>query len=88
MRTRVVVLGACFGGLESTTILSGVCGAATMWIGALAPDLGAGTALGRIRFHRWDGDSRAALSSQPKEFTPQGWKATKPYPRIVERPRS
>jgi thioredoxin-dependent peroxiredoxin len=53
----------------------------TLQINDTAPDFEAETTQGRIRFHDWIGDKWAVLFSHPK-----GWKAPRPYIRIVPQP--
>jgi alkyl hydroperoxide reductase subunit AhpC len=69
-------------------------------LGDTAPDFTARTTQGTIALHDWIGDGWAVLFSHPKDFTPVcttdadaktrfpgGWKALKPYLRIVPQPR-
>src|ERR1700730_1312001 len=42
----------------------------SLQLGDTAPDFEADTSEGRLRFHKWIGDSWAVLFSHPKDFTP------------------
>jgi alkyl hydroperoxide reductase subunit AhpC len=61
-------------------------------LGDVVPDFEGQTTAGRIQFHNWLGDSWGVLFSHAKNFTPvcktfpEGWRAPKPYLRIVPQP--
>ena len=51
--------------------------------GDVSPNFEADTTEGRIGFHEWIGDS----DDEARQKFPQGWRALKPYLRLVPQPK-